>query len=209
MSCEEHLSVIDEHEGTEVCFNCGLVLSNCLYKEKSYEKNYSETSCFLEFLFRLNAPLNLANECDHFFQSNFFKRDKIGLTLYIILLKNNIPRTLKEISSVVGSNTNELWKAISQYQESTGKILNINPSDITERACKHLGLMFKDSEVIKKKVLHTYANFPSHHPSSIVGVNIYTYCKENKKRIQIKEIASVLGIAQISITRLFKKQNEI
>lgn len=206
MCCDNPTPIIDQHEGSEVCSSCGLVLNfvicheNINYKDELFNNN----SIFIEYLHRLNAPSTLYVECENFLSNLTIKNEREALTLYVILLHQKIPRTLKEICSVTGSNTNILWKSLAEYQKTSGDVSIIHPIDLTERACSILGLSFQNSNQIKKKVLSTYNNFPNHHPSSIVGMNIYTHCKENKVKLSMKEIAEHLSISVISIRRLLK-----
>ena len=208
MCCDNPTPIIDQHEGSEVCCNCGLVLNSVMCHNSMNNNNrdelFNNNSIFIEYLHRLNAPSALYAECEEFLTNLPMKIEREALTLYIILLHQKIPRTLKEICSVTGSNTNNLWKSLADYQKLSGDISIIHPIDLTERVCSIIGLSFQHSIQIKKKVLSTYNNFPNHHPSSNVGMNIYTHCKEQKIKLSIKEIAEHLGISVISIQRLLK-----
>ena len=217
MSCEHYYPIVDQHEGTLVCSDCGFVLENVIDSNinfyshtKSIDTLKSESSIFIEFLERLNAPENFFTECD-FRLKTLYKKDKtenpeiLGEILYSVLLKNLVPRTLKEIASVVGTSTNKLWKQLTLYQETTELLNIVNPIDITERACRILDLKFEDLKKIKASVKFSFEHFPSYHPSTIVGSCIYTHCKEAKKKKSFKEVARVLGIAPVTISRFLKK----
>ena len=206
------MPVIDDHEGTEVCIKCGKVLEMSLYYNSmpTFEiERKIEFSDYYEYLLRLNAPSNLVGYCEKIAETFQTKRNKIGIVLYITLLHNNIPRTLKEISSITGFCTNELWKALTEYQEQTKDFSFIHPVDITERCCKILELTFTDFCHISKLVKDVYNFNLNHHPASIVGFAIFTHCKENKIKLSIRKISNALGISSISIRRLLKRKYEI
>ena len=67
-----------------------------------------------------------------------------------------------------------------------------------------LNLNYKDYTVIKENILKVPVS--GHNPLTVIGTFIYKYSKENRKKLSMKKISTVLQISPISIQRYLKNE---
>jgi transcription initiation factor TFIIIB Brf1 subunit/transcription initiation factor TFIIB len=196
--CEHKYPLIDEHEGTTVCCDCGLVLENVLFMNPFFKEDNVETPVekilvnnqqndALELLHRLNLPSNILNQLTPEKQKIDNLYDAINKTCAI---------TTKEFCAASGINNKKLVK----YNQH--KIMHTNLSLLTEKYCKMLNLTYRDYTLIKDQVDKRPTS--GHPPLTIIGYHILSYCRTNKIKKSMKEICSALSISVISLQRYRK-----
>ena len=196
--CEHAYPVINEHKGTSVCCDCGLVLEQEIFVSNQNKPENIETSVeeilvksikndALEVLNRLNLPGEILHQLTPEKQKLDNLYDAINKTSAI---------TTKEFCAASGINNKKLVK-FNQF-----KIMHTNITLLLEKYCKLLDLTFKDytliKELLKKKP-------PSGHPPlTVIGYYILCYCRENKVKKSMTDICSTLSISTISLQRYRK-----
>lgn len=199
-SCQ-HLEVIEDyHEGTIVCSNCGVVMSplfvnqiHNLSHNMVQEKILTEIQHLLD---RIHVPICYANQIESYYAKNFTTKSNksIAFAVYKVLNKLGIPISMKEISNVSCVDKKSLNKA-----QQDNNFVSIDNNAFIEKYCKILGLSFQTTTVIKNVV----KNLPisGHNPSSMIASTIYKVCKEEKRKISIKQISLITNVSSISIQR--------
>jgi transcription initiation factor TFIIIB Brf1 subunit/transcription initiation factor TFIIB len=206
--CSHFNSVIDEKEGSIICTDCGLVLEEKLFK--FYGGNLSsgemETSSCLkedvkEILSKLGLPDVFSKMIVQSFKNDMSekkkKKDYLAYVVYKTLNENNIPISIKEISSVSGLSDNSIY----DMQEKNKSVV-LQPSDLLEKYCSYLGLDYKTYSLIKNEL--PIQNISGHNPLTVVAATIYKYCKKNNIKISMKKIATTVKISCVSIQRYLK-----
>jgi transcription initiation factor TFIIIB Brf1 subunit/transcription initiation factor TFIIB len=197
-NCEHLYPVIDEHEGTSVCCDCGLVIEKEMFLnnwtetdskvtsvEELLEKNKKNDA--LEVLSRLNLPTNILDQLTNENQNVDNLYDAINKKTAV---------TSKEFCAATGMSAKKLVK-LNQH-----KILNTNLSILLEKYCKLLNLSYRDYTLIKALIDKKPTS--GHPPLTIIGYYILVYCRENKIKKYMKDICSTLSISTISIQRYRK-----
>ena len=217
MPFNEHLcphtnEIIDEHEGSIVCTNCGLVLSSVF---KNYVNNFqfenkqkhqlNNLTNIDELLQKLNKPTGFSDKIYNNLSSmeNINKKENkknkkelLPYAVYSTLNELKSPISIKDISAVSGFNDSKIYK---MQQNNTSIFLQ--PEDLLEKFTKLLNFDYKTYTVIKEDLPK---NKTGHNPLTIVGTIIYLYCKRNKLKYSIKKIATLVGTSPISIQRYLK-----
>lgn len=200
-TCEHLNHVIDEHEGSIVCIDCGLVMSNQIFcddKVKYEPENSDDKYKYKEILSRLNMS-------DEFVpQLNEKKNEKLSIiasNLYININKSS-SISLKEISSVTGICEKQL------NQKTKGLITVLNKEKLLDKYCAQLNISYKNYSVIKETL--NKLKLSGHNPLTVIASCIYLYCKKNKIKISMRNISQTVGISCISIQRYLKSnKNEL
>jgi transcription initiation factor TFIIIB Brf1 subunit/transcription initiation factor TFIIB len=196
---------LDYHEGTIVCTDCGHVLSENMYIEKSFELKNTTTCTDIEdikeLLERLNFPTIFAQEIyenvKKGLESKKSKKYLIPFSIYKTLNEIGYPISIKDISSVSGIPENYIY----DMQNNEDSII-LNHISLLEKYCTILGFDYKTYSVIKELIPDLKTG---HNPLTIIASTIYKYCKENKLKYSMKYIASIVGISSVSIQRFLKK----
>ena len=193
--CEHSYPVIDEHEGTTVCCDCGLVLEKQIYVEKIHKQENNENPLeevlkkslrndALEVLSRLNLPTEILNQ---------LTREKQKIDNLFDAINKTAAVTTKEFCAATGLNNKKLVKL------NQNKILTTNITLLLEKYCKLLDLSYRDYTLIKALI---DKKPPSGHPPlTVIGYYILCYCRTNKIKKSMKDICSVLSISTISLQR--------
>ena len=196
--CEHKYPVIDEHEGTTVCCDCGLVIekehyiSPLVWDEPSavpvrdiLQKNGRNDA--VELLSRLNLSEDVLNQLPH-------NQQNID-NLFDVINKTSVVTT-KEFCAASGIRNKKLVKM------NQNKVIDTNISLLLEKYCKMLNLNYRDYTVIKEQLEHRPSS--GHPPLTIIGYYISQYCRSKKIKKSMKQICSILAISVISIQRYRK-----
>ena len=201
-----HLNeIIDDREGTIICIDCGLVLSDNLYQENTkfslFNNEDNDLNQIKEFLERLNLPLSFSCQIFENYKQIVKKRKNhknlLSYTIYQTLNEIGYPISIKDISAVTGVSENLIYD-----MQNNAQSIILEPNSQLEKYCKILGLDFKSYSVIKELLPQISTG---HNPLTVIASNIYKYCKENNLKYSMKDIASTVGISPISIQRYLKK----
>ena len=196
--------VVDEREGTVVCVDCGLVLSQ--YYVSQANTNFCGGNFMVEeikeVLERLNLPQffseDIFNKIKLSKKENTKKKSLVPYFVYKTLSELGFPVSIKDISAVSGVSENDIYN----MQESE-KSLILSPFSLLEKYCKLLGLNdFKTYSLIKETLPTTDTG---HNPLTVIASTIYKYCKKTGLKYSMKQIASTVGISSVSIQRYIKK----
>lgn len=202
MSCTKtcgHLNeIIDEHEGSIVCLDCGLVISNQIFISETQKSIPEKNDHYKEFLSRLN----MSDE----FVSGIKEQKKETISNIASNLYLNINKTssisLKEISSVTGVCEKQL------NQKTKGCVTVIDKEKMLDKYCRLLEINYKNYTVIKEML--NKIKISGHNPLTIVASCIYIFCKKHNFKISMKHISKTVGISCISIQRFLKSnKNEL
>jgi transcription initiation factor TFIIIB Brf1 subunit/transcription initiation factor TFIIB len=204
--CEHFNSVIDEREGSVICTECGLVLEEKLFKFYGHNFSFKEKDLSLkedvkEILSKLELPDVFSKMIiENFENSNSEKKRKKNYLYYVVyktLNENNVPISIKDISSISGVSDSTIYD-----MQEKNKTVIIQPSDLLEKYCGYLGFNYKTYSLIKKEL--PIENISGHNPLTIVAATIYKYCKKNNIKISMKKIATIVKISCVSIQRYIK-----
>jgi transcription initiation factor TFIIIB Brf1 subunit/transcription initiation factor TFIIB len=196
--CDHSYPVIDEHEGTTVCCDCGLVLEKEYYTQPVAKNDNVDYMCSgikknnnridaLELLNRLNLPIELLNQVP-------LEKQNVE-NLYDIINKSSVVTT-KEFCAASGIKNKKLVRC------NQNKVMQTNITLLLDKYCNLLQLTFRDYTLIKDLMMKK--PFSGHPPLTIIGYYIFTYCRSNKIKLSMKIICSTLGISTISIQRYSK-----
>jgi transcription initiation factor TFIIIB Brf1 subunit/transcription initiation factor TFIIB len=208
-NCQHLNEIVDEREGTIICYDCGLVISSVYFSQPQPQQTFINSGVYSgvhdeikEFLERLHLPQCFSDDIYNNLQiSNKINSRKKGLIPYFVYKTLNeigFPISIKDISAVSGMTENDIYS-----MQEDEKSLILNPYSLLEKYCKILGLNdFKTYSVIKE-------NLPTietgHNPLTVIASTIYKYCKQNGLKFSMKHIASTVGISSVSIQRYIRK----
>lgn len=206
-NCKHINQVTDEREGTLVCVDCGLVLSEFVFIDADLNSTYKKASSVLqneisEILERLNLPQCYVDNVEENFKSITTKRNInmntiLAASVYKTFNKEKNTLSIKDVSAASGISA----RKISSFNKS---IHILKTENILEKYCKLNNLDFKNYAVIKED-LNKY-KILGHNPLTLVGSVIYMHCKKNKIKRSMKDIAQSLGISIVSIQRFIKNE---
>jgi transcription initiation factor TFIIIB Brf1 subunit/transcription initiation factor TFIIB len=206
--CKHENLVNDFHNGCLVCTDCGYVQSDQIYYEEFNSKNeteieynaYNKTKDDInEIIFRLNLPDKYTDLIIEESKKTNVKLSKKNINdfLYNKLNTEDLSISIKDIQNVT-----EKRKIKPNKNESQIVIFKIE--NCLEKYCTMLNLNYKDYTVIKENILKIPVS--GHNPLTIIGSFIYKYSKENKKKLSMKKISTILQISPISIQRYLKNE---
>ena len=203
----KHINIIsDEHEGSIICIDCGLVISDNLYVENCFKFQASDVTCndieeikeLLESLnFSTSFALDIYKNVQKGLELKKVKRYLIPFSVYQTLNEMGYPISIKDIVSVSGISENYIY----DMQNNEDSII-LNHMLLLEKYCTLLGFDFKTYSVIKELLPNLNTG---HNPLTVIASTIYKYCKENKLKYSMKYIASIVGISSVSIQRFLKR----
>lgn len=191
-TCPHLNEIIDEHEGTIICHDCGLVIDDKYYLFDDKSKEIEQNDICKEILARLNLSEEIAeNIC----LENTRNICSIASKLYLAINKTSSV-TLKEIAGVTGICEKQL------NQKTKGNITVLDKDKLLEKYCTYLLIPFKSYTVIKEML--NKLEISGHNPLTIIASCIYIYCKKNSIKLSMKKLAEVIGISCVSIQRFLK-----
>jgi hypothetical protein len=203
-SCEHKEEVIDQHEGSIICINCGIVKDvvyeskNCIAPSFLQEKNYSAQSK-LSYIDNILDKLNFSDYYQECLNKDIplKKRQNLKLVTSKIYQKINADQTVLPLKTLLNIS------GLSPKHVKSNKVHVLKVTDLVEKYVKMLGFNYATCTVIKEKVKQIGTN-NGYQPLSIIGGVIYLHFQEKQHKIPMKIIASHLGISAISIQRFIK-----
>jgi transcription initiation factor TFIIIB Brf1 subunit/transcription initiation factor TFIIB len=204
--CKHLNEIIDVHDGTTICTDCGLVIYESMFIEKDYGKKELYTCNDIEeikeLLERLNFPTSFAYDIFENVKKSLeshksIKKYLIPFIIYQTLNEKGYPISIKDISSVCGISDNYIY----DMQKNSQSII-LNHHSLLEKYCSILKLNYKTYTVIKELIPNLNTG---HNPLTVIAATIYRYCKENKIKYSMKYIANTIGISPVSIQRYIRK----
>lgn len=197
-TCSHLNEIIDEHEGTTICIDCGLVISDKLFIYNDKHIPNKDNDICKEILARLNLSENIADDISNEKKQNM---SVIASQLYLTINKSSTI-SLKEIAGVTGVCEKKL------NQKTKGNIMILDKEKLLEKHCSYLNIPFKTYTVIKEML--NKVEISGHNPLTIIASCIYIYCRKTSTKLSMKKIAQTVGISCISIQRFLKTyQNEL
>lgn len=203
-------------EGTNVCLDCGLVLSDKIFYEASFLENLNASNIQLKFdvenkiscatkntiqnvLDKIHISTIYTDEIFQFLLSHCddMKLPTIMFAIYKILNKNQVAITLKELSSISTIPPTVMTKVQKPNQNVKLKYV-----DIIEKYASLLNLPYSIKVEMKDKV-NKLPN-TGHNPCSLIAAVIYSVCKEHSLGVSMKKIANLMQVSCISIQRYLK-----
>jgi transcription initiation factor TFIIIB Brf1 subunit/transcription initiation factor TFIIB len=213
ISCQHEIDIIDPHEGTIICTNCGLV-KDLYFQENNKSFETPITGDLLGQVENILEQLHLPQQFSNAIKNNlyplssskkFFKPKcktynikKVASTIYQTVNKENSTILLKDILNL---------SKLTSSQIKTQDVSIVNLEYVIEKYTKRFNLSFNNNTVIKEEILKY--NNTGFQPLTIIGGIIYRHLIKLNLRKSMKEVAKILGISTISIQRFLKYQNEI
>ena len=200
-----------------ICSNCALVVNNLIINDQVnfFEEtaNNSMTDHIINCCYRMHIlyAYIIENIQKNFTEARkkkcFQKCSNEQLSAYIIyntLKIIDIPRTMKFIASSCGVNTNSIWLCES-FDDSIAKPLCVESVIMT--VYSQVGLTLQDA----KKVCQLREDYKvqnldrrSFSPLTVSDALIYLYCKNNKKKITLKQLSDLVHVSNVAILRCLK-----
>lgn len=193
-TCKHPNEILDEHEGTIICTDCGIIKNHIFLAPNDNYKNEIINFGYLDNILAKfsseelsNIPINL--------QKNFeLNNKKTASEIYKISKKNNSNILLKDISTLFKVKLKDI---------KTDPINLIEINNILERYTKIFNLDYKSFTQIRRKISQ-FKN-TGYQPLTIIGSLIYLHFADTDKKQSIKYCAEKLQISPISIYRFIKK----
>ncbi|MFX1258996.1 MAG: transcription initiation factor IIB family protein [Promethearchaeota archaeon] len=131
----------------------------------------------------------------------------VAASLYFACREKKIPRTLQEIldeTSVSAKNVRRCYRTL--IRELNLKVPSTDPISLIPRFIAELGL---DTEVEKTtiKILQTFNlkfSTSGKDPKGLCAGSLYLVCKLKEKKISQKEIASLVGVTEVTLRSRYK-----
>jgi transcription initiation factor TFIIIB Brf1 subunit/transcription initiation factor TFIIB len=201
--CPHLNEIIDERAGAIVCTDCGLVISDFIFKHNYQiaEKKCKKEEEIKEILERMHLPGVFTSTIIENYEKSLEKEKKSTLPfiVYETLNKMGFPISIKDISAVSGISDSNIYN-----MQKPNKSIILQPNSLLEKYCRILGMDYKTYSLIKKELPKAIQS--GHNPLTVIGGTIYNYCKKNNlKKYSMKKIASAISISPVSIQRYIKK----
>ena len=208
--CEHVEHIIDQHEGSIVCIQCGIVLHmHFLYpiheNRHFMDKLTSNSKTFLyDCCDRMHLPTSILEIIQKKFSClrdnpAFQKVDDMQLiaySIYFTLKDQGIGRNIEYIAYNTGITSKQLWKCESLDPNS--------PIPITiESLLTPVYTLFNLSKQDYDKITEISEHFQDQHfsPITMTSTLVYLYCKARKIPITVKKVNSVFNVSSMSINR--------
>jgi len=210
IDCEHLNEIEDQQEGSIVCTDCGLVISDQyfvahytpLQPDESNFANIRWLEKTKDILDKIHMPLTFAEPIVNRFQIDYKRKTLKNLTFSMYKVLNEVlgvSISLQEISNITGLVKTDIYAA-QQFDDN----MFMDTSANVEKYCKMLNLDFKTTTLIKARIESVHPS--GHSPLTILASTIYLVCKEiKKKKISIKTVANITSTSCISIQRYIKK----
>jgi len=210
--------VHDQHEGSEICSSCSLVLNelDCVHHEvqryKESKRNRLRTSDeqLITDICRNGAiPQSIEEYAVWLFSilrfevkySDVKKSHLAVYSLYETLHRFNVPRTYKEIEAISGISSKILWQIESK---SDMKIRDIAASDYVNRFCHNLNLDYSNVKKIESYCQMLFG-MNNHSPQSLCASVIYFHIKKEKLSIPLYKVCEISGVSSTCIRQINRK----
>ena len=198
--CAHINQITDVREGTIVCTDCGLVLTDKIFNDTIKTRDtYSVLSLQIkDILEKLFLPECFTSDIIKKYLSLPKKKYLLEYIVYLTLHESGFPISIKDIAHVTGIPDTKIY----DLQDNNESIF-LKPEMMLEKYCTHLKLDYKTYSVIKKDLPQNIKT--GHNPLTVIASIIYSYCKRKKIKISMKQIATVVNISPVSIQRYLRK----
>jgi transcription initiation factor TFIIIB Brf1 subunit/transcription initiation factor TFIIB len=211
--CLHTNEIIDHHEGTIICVDCGIVKDtyyDCSAISKDTILQNHSSSQVENIVDQLHLPEEFIQVVENNISTSKNKNSLINNQRKNTL---SVKKLASEIYNAVNANNSNLllkdlmnFSHLSAPQIKSKDILLVNLSEITEKYTKKFNIDYKNYTVIKDEVMKY--NNTGFQPLTIIGGTIYLHFEKIGLEIPMCEIAKTLGISTASIQR-FTKNNRI
>ncbi len=200
--CPHLDQVTDDREGTIVCTNCGLVITDQVFQQsylsETNQKEHDLAITINNILDKLNLPVCFTTDIIKKYLSIPKRKFLLEYVVYLTLHECGFPISIKDIACVTGVSDSKIY----DLQEKDQSIC-LKPQDLIEKYCTMLNLDFKTCSVIKKELPTVIET--GHNPLTVIASTIYKYSRRNKLKLSMKQIATVVNISTVSIQRYIRK----
>ena len=227
--CQHAHSIDDEHTGSCVCTDCGLVLEQLYmfdYKQKEHMDNLYEATQLKAEKFDIarfltdvthnaHIPSYILSRALWYFdiikgrlkdkKKHFKDRDIAAFALYETLNDQGVSRTVLEIEDCTGISRAILW-AVESSLIFTNTL--IDPKHLVDRYCTTLDIPWRDLSEIKTIVGNMYG-MGNVRPQCLVAVVIYLYtnffCKLGEQmKPTLRKICDVCIVSPMTVLKIVK-----
>ena len=208
--CEHVDRIIDQHEGSIVCMQCGIVLhTHFLYPIHENRHFMHKLKTDIEtFLYDCCDRMHLPSSILEIIQKKFshlrvnpaFQKvddmQLIAYSIYFILKDQGVGRNIEYIAYNTGITSKQLWKC-----ESLDPNLPI-PISI-ESLLVPVYTLFNMSKQDYDNIINISEHFQDRHfsPITMTSTLVYLYCKAREIPITVKKVTSVFNVSSMSINR--------
>ena len=217
LKCPHINQVIDEAEGSEVCTDCGLVLSNNLFvddrcgiqKKIPIHINYIDKyhDIMQETCAKMHISSAYADKAYMLFKKQRTEKNKMlndhdalaAYCIYVVLKNEDAHRSIRQISAYTDVSMKRLWLIEKVY----GRLSEpINTRQIIGAYYHYFDLCYKDLKVLQTAVdLFSERDYT---PNTLAASLIYVYCSLLKVKCPLNKAADVFNISTMSIHRCVK-----
>ncbi len=215
--CEHDNTVEDLQTGTVICTDCAYLIDTPVFAMAPVtEKNEKEEPCYdaltlvfadlcfnthLSPIYALDMALLFKTVIEEKQITYLQKSTLIALCFSEVLKRENVPRTLKEISGVTGESLKSLGALMKEVFPNSPQV---RPHQIVSRFCGKLDIHRRHAIKIEHE-LETLVQVNSVSPDTLAAAAIADYVKSNALGVKLTEIADVCGVTQVSIRRQLKR----
>jgi transcription initiation factor TFIIB len=131
---------------------------------------------------------------------------KIAACLLIACRHENMPASFKEISAMSGITKKELSKTYKDIVQLLGaRVEPVNLDGLVRRFCQNVGFAENNIELTLFVAHRALDLVDGRNPLSVAAVSIYMVCLVcGYQAIARKDIAGIAGIAEATLTNLYK-----
>ncbi len=216
-----HVNVFEDFvTAVVICADCGRVIDTVMLPPSPWMTENMPHPCedgylvgqFLELLSRSHSSPIYAQDMVKLFEDTIRSNDisgaqketLIAVCFYLVMKDQDIPRTLKEVSSISGQSTKTMTTLMKKVFPNMSQI---QPHQIVQRFCGKLGIPRKLAMELESK-LTDLKQIDAASPDTVVASEIARLVKHHSLGIMLKDIAQVAGIAPLTIRRHIKRTSQ-
>ncbi len=215
----------DVQEGTTVCTQCGLVLSDQLFLETrpapviapiedGVPGMYLERDRVLDWCFNGNIPVIYIMDVLKLYdrhvpaslKTTHTQKDVLLATcLYETLKGQNIGRSLREICAITGQKHSALTQSLKRCFPHSEPL---TPSVLVDRFCARLGLTHQESKAIKQYV-EAIPQKNSANPGTVLASHVHHFLKVHAlRKVPLYKLCQEFGVSTVAVRRYTRRYLE-
>lgn len=216
--CSHDNILLDEREGTRVCKDCALVISNDLHgRSKSqlrvidtpdsdyfYIYNICENLCLSNAVFYMALDMKESLSRENI-KNHFEKNEILVYCIYNSMCRLELPVLPAKLSLYSNVKIKSLWNMDKLLCSFTP----VKPSYFISIAKYELDFTNREGEFLRQICNQIFPKFDDKRPQTVCSAIVNLFCIETKKSIDIKIICKIFNVSNQAICKLSKNEEFI